>query len=416
MSKEKSLCLADYTRLLLCYSLRKMKKLILSLFLISALVAGVVASFVPSAYAAGPYKPGCYADSSGKALTCPAGAVDTYGQPITPATYCYVPGNAPGLPPNTFKNVACADLTTPAATAGNNAPTCESTGISLSWLLCPVINGLTDAVTGMNRDIIKPLLQEKPIDLSTNPDPNANPLQIYKIWSNFRFFGDLVLVIALLVIVFSEVIGGGIIDAYTVRRALPRVLIAAILINLSIYIVAGLVDITNIVGGGVVALISSPFVAAGDYSLNLSNLTSALGLGTLAAGGVAIFALGGALVEFLLVFVLLPAVIAFVGALFTVVIRQGLIVFLLLTSPVAFALYAMPNTEQWFKKWWNLLFITLMVYPIVETIFALANVLAVTIDKTSTGLTNGIAQLVALAALVLPISLFRLRSKWLVGQ
>src|SRR5208282_1078506 len=81
---------------------------------------------------------------------------------------------------------------------------------------------------------------------------------IFKAWSDFRVYGDVILIIALLVIVFSETIGGGLLDAYTVKKVLPRLLAAAILINLSIYIVALLVDITNVVGGSIGQVITAP--------------------------------------------------------------------------------------------------------------------------------------------------------------
>jgi len=92
------------------------------------------------------------------------------------------------------------------------------------------------------------------------------------VWSSFRLYGDIVLVIALLVIVFGEAIGGGVIDAYTAKKVLPRILIAAILINLSIYIVAALEDIVNIVGSGLDSLIRLPFqnAAAANSAIKLT--------------------------------------------------------------------------------------------------------------------------------------------------
>ena len=51
----------------------------------------------------------------------------------------------------------------------------------------------------------------------------------YSVWSNFRIYGNIILVIAMLVIVLAETIGGGLIDAYTVRKMLPRILVTRIL-------------------------------------------------------------------------------------------------------------------------------------------------------------------------------------------
>jgi len=48
------------------------------------------------------------------------------------------------------------------------------------------------------------------------------------------------------------------VEAYTLKKMLPRILIAAILINLSIYLVAALVDMSNVFGGGITYLINEP--------------------------------------------------------------------------------------------------------------------------------------------------------------
>jgi hypothetical protein len=94
------------------------------------------------------------------------------------------------------------------------------------------------------------------------------------------------------------------------------------------------------------------------------------------------------------------------AVLITIIVRTGLIVFLVLISPVAFALYCLPNTEQYFRKWWDLLFKTLLIYPIIAVIFALANVLSITINSAaSTALQQPIAQLLSVIALFVPLFL-----------
>jgi len=304
-------------------------------------------------------------------------------------------------------------------TSAAESPTCESSGFSLSWIMCPIINGLASAVDGIYSTFIQPLLQTNPIVTTANGDPT----NIYKIWSNFRIYGDVFLVIALLVIVFGQSIGGGAIDAYTAKKVLPRLLIAAVLINLSIYIVALLVDITNIVGGGIQTLLTQPFQNAGQFTLKLSGDTSA----TLAFGGVAslaalvggIWVLAGAglagsliilgpLIQFVLLFILFPALLTFLAILATVLIRRGLIILLVVVSPVAFALYCLPNTEQYFRKWWDLLFKTLLVYPIIAVVFAIANIMSVTINMGGNGSNfalKWVAQLMSVAALIIPLFL-----------
>ena len=67
---------------------------------------------------------------------------------------------------------------------------------------------------------------------------------------------------------------------------------------------------------------------------------------------------------FLAVFVLLPALLIMLAVLFVVIIRQGIILVLLILSPVAFALYCLL-TLKIFQKWWEEMFKALLVFPII---------------------------------------------------
>ncbi|HVI60911.1 MAG TPA: hypothetical protein VM535_02000, partial [Candidatus Saccharimonadales bacterium] len=134
---------------------------------------------------------------------------------------------------------------------GEASPNCENQGGPLGWILCGVFDIMSDGAQWIFANLLEPFLITAPV--STNPqDPS------FQIWSNLRIYGNVFLIIALLVIVFGESIGGGMIDAYTAKKVLPRLLVAAILINLSIYIVGFLVDFTNILGKGVGILLTEP--------------------------------------------------------------------------------------------------------------------------------------------------------------
>ncbi len=295
-----------------------------------------------------------------------------------------------------------AAANTPSSNNSSTVPSCDASGFSLSWIFCPIIEGLAKAVDGIYSNLVQPLLKTNPIELA---HPDKDPTHTYAIWSNFRIYGDVFLVIALLVIVFGESIGGGMIDAYAAKKILPRLLIAAIFINLSIYIVALAVDITNILGYGLSALIEAPFKnIPGGFKLSISGATGDLGVGALAAGGIWAALALGPLLEFLFLFILIPAFLTFIAVLVTLLVRQGLIIFLILSSPIAFALYCLPNTEQYFRKWWELLLRTLLVFPIIAGIFALANVLSVTINS-STSVPQVFAQLLSVVALLVPLFL-----------
>lgn len=179
-------------------------------------------------------------------------------------------------------------------------------------------------------------------------------------------------------------------DAYSIRKAIPRVVIAVIAINLSIYLCVAALDITTIVGRGLNDLLVSPFLKSDSFSpigITLESNTENNILGVLGVGGVLAGALiavlgsvgvvGAAVVSVLGLLLPMILLIAFIAlaVLFTLVIRQGLLVFLTIVSPVAIACYILPGTEKYFKQWWDLYVKTLVVYPIIAAIFAMSNVL-----------------------------------------
>jgi len=286
-------------------------------------------------------------------------------------------------------------LSAPRTFATDSSPTCDThIGDPLTWILCPIFNGMANMSQWIFNSLLQPFLITAPISVSPS-DPS------YKVWNQFRLYGNIVLVFGILFIVFSESIGGGVLDAYTVKKMLPRLLVAAILINLSIYIVAFAVDITNIIGSGIGDLLISPLKATGAWNFSVNGFQ---GIGVFAVGLLGLFLTGGFLVGlgavlfgsaagftsvlFVAMLVILPIVLGLLATFVTLIIRKGLILFLVLVSPIAFALYCLPNTEQYFKRWWKLLLEALLIYPIVIIIFSVGAILSVTI-LTANSITPG---------------------------
>jgi hypothetical protein len=295
------------------------------------------------------------------------------------------PNDSTKTVPASSINAGTADTTTPgggtAAKSQDNA-SCELSRSPLTWILCPIFNAVADMSDWLFSHLVQPLLRTSPV--STDPSDTS-----YKIWSSFRIYGDIFLVIGLLVIVFGQAIGGGLVDAYTAKKVLPRLLLAAVLINLSIYIIAFMVDLTNIVGGGLGQLITQPLDNAGAFKITPSGVQQ----GEIVGGGALIAKFLGKRVfaslfsleagNFIMLFIVLPTVLGLLAAFLTLIVRKALLLALLIISPVAFALYCLPNTEKYFRKWWDLLLKTLLVYPIVIMFFAIADVLSVTFPQAN---------------------------------
>lgn len=290
--------------------------------------------------------------------------------------------------------------------SGGNTPDtdCEAAGGPFGWALCPIYTGLQNAEHWALNDLILPLLKVNPVCTDANGCSQTNNVT-YSVWSNFRIYADIFLVIALLVVVFGEGIGGGMIDAYTAKKVLPRLLLAAILINLSIYIIAFLVDVFNVIGGGIGALITAPLAGSSALKIHISGgSVAAIDGSSIVLLGVGGLALVGATVGVILglVGILITGALALLGVFITLIIRQAIIMALLFVSPVAFALWCLPNTERWFKRWWDILFQMLIAYPLIIILFAVAGVMSAIVGSQSTNVLNAI---VAFAFVVIPLFL-----------
>ena len=349
--------------------------------------------------------------------------VDSSGKTVTT-----LPPPGTGTCPNGTTKACNANLTLDTngnCGSANNSSTdgsqsCESNAGVLGWILCAIIDTFADAVSGIYTFFIVPLMQAP--TLATNSTQGS---KLYTAWSTFRVFGNIFLVIVVLITVFGESIGGGMFDAYTVKKVLPRILIGAIAINLSFYVTALFIDFSNIIGNGIRLLITGAFgISSADSNhFNIGTFGGgAAGTGGIAISGAAIaavvaVALKGkviagklALKAFYSIFTgVLPALLLlFLAIMAVLALRLGLIYALVLASPIAFALWVLPNTEKYFKKWFELLQTTAMVFPIVSALFGLSIVLAqanLWAGGAAGGVTALVSYLISLVIVIMPLVL-----------
>jgi hypothetical protein len=303
------------------------------------------------------------------------------------------------------------------ATQGDASPTCETASANpISWIMCPILNGILVGIDAIFTGFIVPFLKVSPI----NTDPENT---IFIIWSTFRTIGNIVLLFALLFAVFGQAIGGGMVDAYTVKKIMPRILVAAILINLSIYIVAFMIDVGNILGQGIGQLITAPLGDESIFNFTLGAGTSGLlltggifaifgGIPALVLSIAGVAAVGVAGVGSLLsaaLIILLPAILIVLGVFVTLILRQGIIMLLTIISPIAMALWAVPGADKYTKSWFNNLVKAILVYPIAVAIFAISDVMAFLlfnggVENAAVG-GNTLAQLAGIIVLIAPMAM-----------
>lgn len=239
--------------------------------------------------------------------------------------------------------------------------TCAIEGVG--WIICPAINFMATIL-----DYSFTFLADS--FLSTNikilQDTNLETA-----WGMMRSVANVMFVIAFLAIIYSQLTGGGI-GNYGVKRMLPRIIIAAILVNISLIICQLAVDISNILGyslKGVFDGIQTQISA--DNQINTTGGAGNTGL-EIAGQVIGWLALAGG-AAMLIMSITGPVILAAVLAVLMIVLmlfaRTALIVILTIVAPLAFVAYLLPNTEKWFKKWYQLFFTLLLLFPLVAVVF-----------------------------------------------
>lgn len=257
----------------------------------------------------------------------------------------------------------------------------------VGWIVCPV----TQFVSKLADKIYEFISQF----LVVRTDTYSAGSDTFKAWEKFRDIANVMFIIGFITVVLSQVTNMGI-SNYGIKRMLPRLIVMAILVNLSFPICQIAVDISNVLGATLAETL--PKIAGGDVSTAVTGWEKFFNV-VLAATGAA------AAIAILLLAISLPVLFAALLALVMVglilLARQTLIILLIVVAPVAIVLNLLPNTEQWYKKWQKLFFSLLMVYPVVGALFG-AGALASKIlgGPGNSDLTLAIA---ALAAATLPL-------------
>lgn len=246
---------------------------------------------------------------------------------------------------------------------------CFNNAGSFGWIMCPVIFGLESAVSNFY-EAVEPFIQvdENIVnDIANSIKGDSSAGKILTPWGLFRNVANIMFVLLFLAVIFSQLTGYGI-DNYGIKKMLPKIIITAILVNLSLIICAIAVDISNIVGSSVGDLLIKNAPAATAIG-NVENLSDGSGayvsaIVTAAAAFIGAGVLTGWTVIIPLLLFLLTMLVSIVFALIILGVRQALVIILIVVSPLAIVFYILPNTENIFKKWVDIFKKVLLVYPI----------------------------------------------------
>ncbi len=293
---------------------------------------------------------------------------------------------------NACKQGQTAKIEAPAEGDGEEEK--NSCGIDgIGWLVCPVMNfvaGINDAAYSA----ISGFLDIKPAILSDGNNSGAK-----QGWDFFRNIANAIFAVIFLWIIFSQISNVGV-SNYGIKKILPRLIIGALLVNLSYYLCQIFVDLSNILGHTLKDALES---GAGEIGAN----SEATGLGSEIIAK--ILGLTGAGL-FIALAVGLPTLAAGFLAIMTVfiilVVRQAGIILLIAMSPMAFAAWLLPNTEDLFKKWIKMFRGLLLVFPIISLLYGAGKLAGAVLASNATVDPNNpdeTMQLVALAATTMPL-------------
>ena len=263
----------------------------------------------------------------------------------------------------------------------------------LGWLICPVMTfvaNINDAAYGA----ISGFLDIKPAILSSGDNSGAK-----QGWDFFRNIANAIFAVIFLWIIFSQISNVGV-SNYGIKKILPRLIIGALLVNLSYYLCQIFVDLSNILGH---TLKDALEAGAGD----IGTTSEAAGWGSVIAA--AIVGVGG-VAAFAALAIGIPTLAAGFLAIMTVfiilVVRQAGIILLISMSPIAFATWLLPNTEDLFKKWMKMFRGLLLVFPIISLLYGAGKLAGAVLASSATVDPNNpdeTLHLVALAATTMPL-------------
>ena len=263
----------------------------------------------------------------------------------------------------------------------------------LGWLICPVMTfvaNINDAAYGA----ISGFLDIKPAILSSGDNSGAK-----QGWDFFRNIANAIFAVIFLWIIFSQISNVGV-SNYGIKKILPRLIIGALLVNLSYYLCQIFVDLSNILGHTLKDALESGAGEIGTTS-EAAGWGSAIAATLVGVGGVAAFAA---------LAIGIPTLAAGFFAIMTVfiilVVRQAGVILLISMSPIAFAAWLLPNTEDLFKKWMKMFRGLLLVFPIISLLYGAGKLAGAVLASSATVDPNNpdeTLQLVALAATTMPL-------------
>ncbi|MES3005662.1 MAG: hypothetical protein V4664_01800 [Patescibacteria group bacterium] len=293
-------------------------------------------------------------------------------------------------------------------------------GPSLNWPGCAAIVGNWAMSVAAFFLWMAANLFDLTLSITLNFKKLVTDLKVIEVgWGIFRDVSNIFFIFLLLAAAIGTIIGNG---KYNAKAMIPSILMAAVLINFSLFFTKVIIDSSNIMalqfyahmGGtttgnpyetkvangstqatGIAAIFLESMNLKTLYTMSSTNVPSNVSAGSagtaaqsagitganLSAANIALVGVGGTILFLVTTFVLLAAIFLFIA-------RTLILVFLMATSPIAFMSMAIPGgpLKNIGKEWWETLWKQVFFAPIYMAMMYIA-VLAV----KNLGATSGTA-------------------------
>ena len=271
---------------------------------------------------------------------------------------------------------------------GEPESSCSGDLGSLGWLICPSMS-LGGKLADAGYSSVSMFLDISPDIFNDNPELGGAK----QAWNFFRDIANVVFVLLFLWVIFSQISNVGV-SNYGIKKILPKLILGAILINLSFYICQLAVDLSNILGYALKGVLEVASLKAEPSKIGAVDTFVALFTRGIALVGTALFAFLTVSIP-MIIWVLVSLAVAFL----ILVLRQAAVILLIAISPIAFAAWLLPNTESLFKKWVSAFKGLLVVFPVVSLMYGSGKLAGAVLSNSS----GGIMQFVAMCAPIVPL-------------
>ncbi|MBA3678977.1 hypothetical protein H0W80_02155, partial [Candidatus Saccharibacteria bacterium] len=241
----------------------------------------------------------------------------------------------------------------------------------LSFFLCPLRDAIVQTVDGLTGFLIGQL----------RITPLTSQGGVQDGFNRFKNVANTLYILIFLVIIFSNFFSTGL-DNYSIKKMLPRLIAAVIATQFGFLICSLLVDLSNVVTITIPSIVDQTQTLGQSIGGNFLDLAGKQqGAGSFAEGlnggvsGVAYFVI--------LLFLAIALLVIVIIALGYLIFRNVFLIVLVFISPLAFAAWVLPQTQQYAKKWATWFIKLLVMGPIVGLILAVTVVIQ-TIFQNST--------------------------------